>query len=92
MLTFAASAMHLLASFPSLVFVVIMQNLFFSMKYTKSSIFSCRLGSSWFFAVNGSAGFEPVSVLDRDISVLFNLFVLIDWEKISRVVQKSFGP
>jgi hypothetical protein len=42
--------------------------------------------------VNGSAGFEPVSVLDKDILVLFNQVVLIDSEMVSRVVRKSLGP
>lgn len=59
--------MHLLASFPSSVCVVIMQNLHLSTKWAKSSTFSFSDGSWMFFAVYGSAGLLPVSVLLKDI-------------------------
>ena len=62
--------MHLLASFPSLVLVVIMQNLHLSMKAVRPSTFSCNEGSSRFFCLYGSAGWLPVSVLEYDILVL----------------------
>jgi len=63
--------MHLLANKPSAVFVVIMQNLHLSTKAVKSSTLSFSDGSCLFFAVYGSAGFEPVSVLEKDMLVLF---------------------
>lgn len=50
-LTLAARAMHLLASRPSWVLVVIMQNLLLSTKDWRSSTFSLREGSWMFFAV-----------------------------------------
>jgi len=49
-LTLAAMAMHLLASMPSLVLVVIMQNFARSTNSTRSSTFSLREGSCRFFA------------------------------------------
>lgn len=49
--TLAAKAIHLLASRPSLVLVVIMQNLHLLTKLTRSSTFSLRDGSWMFFAV-----------------------------------------
>ena len=50
-LTLAAKAMHLLASNPSSVFVVIMQNLHLSTNAARSSTFSFNVGSSSFFAL-----------------------------------------
>ena len=79
LLTFAARAMHLLASISSLVLVVIMQNLHLSMKFARSWTFSCSDGSCKFFSMYGSAGLLPVSVLEKEDIVLVRCLVgLID--------------
>ena len=60
--------MHLEANAPVLsILVVIMPNLHDWMKLTRSSTFSLSAGSLLFSALYGSAGFEPVSVLLKDI-------------------------
>ena len=64
--------MHLLASRPSAVLVVIMQNLHLSTNAERSLTFSCNEGSSRFFSVYGSAGLEPVSVLENE-DILFGV-------------------
>jgi len=69
-LTLPARAMHLLASSPSLVLVVIMQNLHLFTKATRSSTFSFNDGSWMLVAVYGSAGLSPVSVLLKDMLLL----------------------
>ncbi len=72
LLTLAANAMHLEANKPSCVLVVIMQNLHLSTKAPRSLIFSLSEGSSRFFAVYGSAGFEPVSVFEKEDILLLS--------------------
>ena len=69
--TFAARAMHLLARTPSGLFVVIMQNLHLSTKADSCLTFSPADGSSSCFAVYGSAGLSPVSVLEKEDIVCF---------------------
>ena len=80
-LTFAASPIHLLASSPSLVIVVIMQNLQRSMKAVRSCTFSGNVGSSRFLPVYGSAVLPPVSVLEKDILsfLLLEVDVKVRW-------------
>jgi len=60
--------MHLETNRPVLAIrVVIIPNLHASIKLTRSSTFSFNWGSSIFFALYGSAGLLPVSVLLKDI-------------------------
>ena len=69
--TFAATAIHLELSMPEAATrVVIMPNLHDEMNSVRPSTFSDSEGSSLFFALYGSAGLLPVSVLEKDSDIL----------------------
>jgi hypothetical protein len=71
-LTLAARAIALDASKSlSATCVVKRQNLVLSMNLRRSSTFSLRPALSWFFAVYGSAFFEPVSALLKPEDMVF---------------------